>query len=107
MTVEGAKPAEDVNALLMMRYDANKKSVLVAYFFWLLFGFFGGHRFYFGRWITALGILLLTLVSILSFVAVLFFVVIWIPALWLVIDAFLIPRWTRRYNNDLINRLRG
>ena len=32
----------------MMRYDANKKSALLAYILWFFLGFFGLHRMYLG-----------------------------------------------------------
>ena len=33
----------------LMQFEANKKSVGVAYLLWAFFGGFGAHRFYLGR----------------------------------------------------------
>jgi TM2 domain-containing membrane protein YozV len=55
----------------MMRYDANKKSAVVAYVLWFLFGSVGGHRFYLKRIGTAVTMLLIFVVSIpLAFVGI-------------------------------------
>src|ERR1700733_6315829 len=89
----------------MMRYDANKKSVGVAYALWFFFGSFGAHRFYLKQTGTAIAMLIIPLVSIpLVFVAIGFIGlgVVWI---WVIVDAFLIPGLTRGYNNRLINNL--
>jgi len=89
----------------MMRYDANKKSVGVAYALWFFLGGLGGHRFYLKQTGTAAAMLIITLVSIpLAFLAIGFVGLgaIWI---WVIVDAFLIPGITRSYNNQLINNL--
>ena len=43
---QGATPGD---AMMMMQYDANKKSALVAYVLWFFLGWLGIHRFYLGR----------------------------------------------------------
>lgn len=85
----------------MMLFDANKKSAGIAYVLWLFLGMFGGHRFYTGRMGTAVVVLLLTLVGLVLWPLLL------VPALWVLIDAFLIPDWIRSYNNALVSRLTG
>jgi len=93
------------DAEAMMRYDANKRSVGIAYVLWFFFGMLGGHRFYLKQTGTAIAMLIVTLLSIpLSFVAIglLSFAVIWI---WVIVDAFLIPGMARDYNNQLITRI--
>jgi TM2 domain-containing membrane protein YozV len=91
----------------MMRYDANKKSLIVAYLLWFFLGWFGLHRFYLGKifsgvvllllWLACASLTLLTLgIGYISFL---------IPALWLFVDAFLIPVIVRRYNNELIDTI--
>lgn len=93
----------DVQA--MMRYDANKKSVGVAYMLWLFVGAVGGHRFYLQRTGTAFIMLIIFVVSApLSFIGV-GFVGLAILGIWELVDAFLIPGLTRDYNNRLIARL--
>lgn len=89
----------------MMRYDANKKSLGVAYVLWFFFGSLGGHRFYLKRTASAVTMLLIFLISIpLSFVSigVVGFVIV---GVWALVDAFLIPGMARDYNNRLISSL--
>src|SRR4051794_35190136 len=91
---------------LMMRYDASKKSALLAYVIWFFLGWAGFHRFYLGRITTGLLMLVILVVSwLLHFVLIGFLgYLIIIP--WWLIDALLIPGMTRDYNNRLIDRLR-
>ena len=89
----------------MMRYDANKKSALIAYVLWFFLGYLGAHRFYLGHTGTGVAILLLTIASaVLAFVVIGLFLII-IPAIWVLVDAFLIPGMVTRANNELITRL--
>ena len=44
-----ASPAVSGDARAMMMFEANKKSVVVAYLLWFFFGWAGGHRFYAGK----------------------------------------------------------
>lgn len=65
---------------------AGEKSKLFAYLFWFFLGGFGAHRFYLGRIKTGIAQLLLS-------VSGMFLLVPLIPLLiWLIVDAFLIPR---------------
>jgi TM2 domain-containing membrane protein YozV len=68
---------------------AKNKSVALAYLFLVLFSGFGIHRFYLGRPVSGIIMLLLTL----SGFALIFPLFIVIP--WLVIDLFLIPSMAR------------
>ena len=93
------------DATAMMRYDANKKSVGIAYLLWLFFGGLGVHRFYAGRTGSGAAMLALWVVSfILSFVAIGFlgFAVI---AVWWFVDVFLVPGIINDYNNRLISMM--
>ena len=73
------------------------KSTRIAYVFWTFLGLFGGHRFYLGEPVKGLAQLILT-ISILG---------IPVSAIWWLIDAFLIPRMVRRFNQqDLAERTR-
>lgn len=93
------------DAQAMMRYDANKKSLGVAYVLWFFFGGIGGHRFYLKQTGTAIAMLLIFLASIpLSFVLI-GFIGFTIVGIWAIVDAFLIPGLTRDYNNRLITSL--
>ena len=59
------------DAQAIMRYDANKKSVGVAYVLWFFFGSLGAHRFYLKQTGTAVAMLIITLISIpLAFVVI-------------------------------------
>jgi TM2 domain-containing membrane protein YozV len=101
----GGPPFGHRDAQAMMRYDANKKSVGVAYALWLFFGSLGGHRFYLKRTGSAVAMLLLFIASfVLSFVIVGIFGFV-ILGVWALVDAFLIPGLTRNYNNHLITNL--
>lgn len=93
------------DAQTVMRFEANKKSALIAYILWFFLGALGIHRFYLKRNASALIILGLTILSaILSFV-VIGPVVFLIVAIWLFVDIFLIPGMTRDYNNQLLDQL--
>jgi TM2 domain-containing membrane protein YozV len=89
----------------MMMYDAQKKSVGVAYLLWFFLGTLGGHRFYVGRTGTAVAQLLLTIAGACTmFLGVGFFIV-GCVGLWVLIDAFLLPGIIRASNITLASRL--
>lgn len=93
------------DAVLIMRYDANKKTALIAYILWFFLGTWGAHRFYMGKIGSGAGMLCAMLAGIvLTFVAVGVLVIIGVYVWWIV-DAFLIPGWARAQNNALIDRL--
>lgn len=89
----------------MMLYDSNKKSLGLAYALWFFLGVFGAHRFYAGRTGSAVGMLIITLLSILLSVLLIGIVTFLVISIWWIIDAFLIPGWIRQYNNQLIANL--
>jgi TM2 domain-containing membrane protein YozV len=98
-TVSGAE-------LRQMHFEANKKSLGVAYLLWFFFGGFGGHRFYAGRTQSAvimLGTVIATHVLALT-VSAAFYMVGLIIGIWILADAFLIPGMIREHNNELIGR---
>jgi TM2 domain-containing membrane protein YozV len=114
----------------MLWYDANKKSVFVAYLLWWFAGHFGAHRFYLGCQRSAVAMLICEIVAlgflifgysafamwmiaprspeIVPFALVCFFAaafVLFAVGTWWFVDAFLIPDMTRNHNNRLIRRL--
>src|SRR5437870_2707588 len=80
---------------VLMLYEANKKTALVAYILWFFLGLFGAHNFYLGRTGVAVAQLILSLVIVGLIVTV----------IWVLVDAFLIPGWVRRQNNLLAAQL--
>ena len=88
-----------------MRYDANRKSAILAYILWFFLGWFGLHRMYLGRIGSGVAMLLLQGVSWLTHFILIGYVGFAILALWWLIDAVLIPAMTRDYNNRLIDQL--
>ncbi len=89
----------------MMRYDANKKSALLAYLLWFFLGLFGVHRMYLGRWGSGLVMLGLHAISWLTWWIAIGMVGFAFLGLWWLIDALLIPGIARRYNNQLADEL--
>lgn len=90
------------DASAMMRYDANKKSVLIAYLLWFFLGWVGAHRIYAGRIASGLFMLVFWCASfVLSYVLIgyLGFAVI---GLWWLVDALLVPGMIGHHNNRLI-----
>jgi TM2 domain-containing membrane protein YozV len=82
------------------------KNAGIACALWFFFGMLGAHRFYAGRIGSGATILTLTILSAILTVVFVGFVLIVVPAIWVLIDAFLIPGMVRDYNNRLIERLK-
>jgi TM2 domain-containing membrane protein YozV len=83
------------DARVLMLYEANKKTALVAYLLWFFLGWFGGHNFYLER----------TGVAVTQLILSLTVVGLTITIIWVLVDAFLIPGWIRRQNNLLAAQL--
>ena len=93
------------DARLLMRYDAQKRSPLIAYLLWFFLGYLGIHRFYLGRTgsgIAMLGLLLASCALTLAVVGAFGFLAL---GLWWLVDALLIPGLAQDYNNRLIATL--
>lgn len=93
----------DTNA--MMQFEANKKSIGLAFVFWLFTGGVGGHRFYLGRTGSAVGQLVLSLLGWVTLVAGIGLVFLGILGIWLLVDVFLLAPMVREQNNALMVRL--
>ena len=83
------------DARVLMLYEANKKTALVAYLLWFFLGLFGAHNFYLGRTGVAVTQLILSLIVVGMIITI----------FWVLVDAFLIPGWVRRQNNLLAAQL--
>ena len=89
------KPGLSNDARAMMLFEANKKTALVAYLLWFFVGFLGGHNFYLKR----KGVAIVQLILSITIVGLV------ITAVWVLVDAFLIPGWVREQNNQLALQL--
>ena len=105
MSVPMLLPTSTTDAGTLMRYDANKKSVAVAYLLLLFVGFFGAHRFYLGRKGSAITMLVLAIVSLVLCLVVVGLFGIVALYIWIFADLFLVPGIARDYNNRLIAAL--
>ncbi|MEX3686430.1 TM2 domain-containing protein [Paraburkholderia sp. BR14263] len=89
----------------MMLYDAQKKSVGVAFLFWFFLGYLGAHRFYTGRALTAIAQIALTLVGAATTWAGIGFFLLIVVGIWVLVDAFMLPGIVRRYNVALAGQI--
>lgn len=89
----------------MMLYDAQKKSVGVAFLLWFFLGTLGGHRFYTGRTGTAVVQILLTLIGAVTTAFGIGFFLLLVVGIWVLVDAFMLPGCIRRYNVALASRI--
>lgn len=80
------------DTIALMRFQAQAKSVGVAYLLWFFLGGFGGHRFYLGKTGTAILMVVCLLTLIPLFVT--FFICLY--------DLFTLPSQVRAYNNGLM-----
>jgi TM2 domain-containing membrane protein YozV len=89
-----------------MLFEANRKSVGVAYLLWLFLGGLGGHRFYAGYTGSAVAQLLLSIFGWMTVWAMGLGFMLLVPlGIWLLVDAFLIPGWIRNKNTLLAMQL--
>jgi TM2 domain-containing membrane protein YozV len=104
---DAPKPGVSQDAKAMMRYDASKKSLLIAYLIWFFLGGLGVHRFYLGDSRSG-GIILGCAVGAIALGLAIhpFFGILWaVVGVWLLVDLFLMPGLVRKANNELIDRL--
>jgi len=97
--------ADDNAIRSQMMYDANRKSVGVAYLLLIFLGGFGAHRFYLGRSGTAAAQLILTIIGIVLTVLAVGLILLAVVWVWLFVDLFLVPGIAREENMRLANAL--
>lgn len=95
----------EVSERTRMLYDANRKSLLVAYLLWWFLGLFGAHRLYLGRTATGLLMLAISAASWVLTLVVVGYAGLALIGLWWLIDALLIPGMARRENLRTLARL--
>jgi TM2 domain-containing membrane protein YozV len=86
---------------VMMLFEANKKSMAVAFALWFLLGLCGAHRFYTQHIGSAVAQLLIFLFSLLTLWLLIGWLTLLPLCIWVIVDAFLIPGWVRSHNNTL------
>lgn len=94
------------NEMLIEQRLANEgKSIAAAYFLWALCGLFGGHRFYLEKTGSAIVMLLLALTGWFTAAIFIGLLPLLIVGIWVIIDAFLIPRMVRASKENLRRHL--
>jgi TM2 domain-containing membrane protein YozV len=86
----------------IMRFEAARKSVLVAYLLWFFLGWLGLHRFYLGYMLSGVLMLVLWVVGTVLSVVLIGYVILVVPVLWWAVDALLITGMARASNNEII-----
>jgi len=108
--VEQPSPAAggplSADAMAMMRYDAAKKSTLVAYLLWFFVGFIGVHRFYLGATGSGIAMMVIFLLSIPLVLVAVGFLGFLVLGIWWLVDGLLIPGLAEKHNTQLIQTLR-
>jgi len=99
------QPGVSSDARALMMFEANKRSIVVAYLLWLFLGGAGGHRFYAGKTGSAIAQLLLLIFGILLTMVGIGFLLLLVLGIWVLVDAFLIPGWIRNQNSLLAMQL--
>ena len=87
------------------RLANDKKSALVAYALWFFVGWFGAHRFYFGKNKIAILFIALAFISIITFVFLIGIATAIVLVVWVIVDAFLIPSWIVQDTQEKRERL--
>lgn len=99
-------PGADTHTL--MAFETQKKSTAVTYILWFFLGGVSAHRFYLGKYATAITQLLLSVVGAITVWVFGLGLLLLIPlGVWLLVDLFIIPGMVRELNTRLMNRLLG
>jgi TM2 domain-containing membrane protein YozV len=100
-------PPTTSDAARLMQYDAAKKSTGIAYLLWFFLGGLGLHRFYLGQTGTGIAMAIIFVVSWITVFIGIGFVGLAVIAIWVLVDAFLVPGIAARANMELATRLGG
>ena len=90
-----------------LKYEANKKNMVVAYLLLIFLGYFGIHRFYAGAKTSGIVMLVLFAVSWILTFLVIGFVGFAVLGIWWFIDLFLLHGLIVRHNDNLASELSG
>ncbi len=85
----------------LMRYDAEKKSLVIAYLLWFFLGYGGVHRLYLGRWVSGLIMLAIFGVSMLLTFVFIGYIGVAFIFLWWLLDALLTAAMVQSHNRRL------
>lgn len=94
-----------VDARALMRYDIEKKSMLLAYVIWYFVGMFGGHRFYMGQKSSAIWMLVIFIASLVLSVIGIGLIGMLALVIWWAIDGCRLWKWVKVHNLALMNQL--
>ena len=83
-------------AVLESEMRARSKSTLVAFLLWLVVGMLGGHRFYLNR--RGVALLITFIIGVVLCVVLVGFLVLFIEGIFVLIDAFRLPRFVEQAN---------
>lgn len=87
--------------LVEQRITNNAKSPAVAYLLWFFLGGLGLHRFYLGATGSAIAILALSVLGLVTLPVGIGFALLVVVGLWLLADLFLIPGLVARHKDTL------
>ncbi|PVH28074.1 hypothetical protein DDE20_14950 [Pararhodobacter oceanensis] len=91
--------------LIEQRVSNDAKSPVIAYVLWFFLGGLGGHRFYLGRVGSAVIMLALFVVGILTLGLFIGVVPLGIVGIWILVDAFLIPGMVQSSKDEMRRQL--
>lgn len=94
-----------VDTRARLAFEAAKKSVGLAYVLWFFVGSIGVHRFYLGRTGSGIAMLVIFVLSVILMAVGVGFLGLIALAIWLLVDAFLIPGMARTHNLAALHQI--